>query len=177
MRLRNRLVAVVASCFAVIGLGTPAMATPAGTTSWTVYDYNPSGRALAPRVSAGSSPATTTPDGAVSFQFLASTYTALLTTNDTNLTGDLSGKTLIDTVSVTGMTAGASFQDQNNGGCTPDNQSVRLYFTSPQGAGTTGFFTQFWWSNPSSVTLTNDASGTITASLDPTAGPSQWSDW
>ena len=150
-----------------------AIATSAGATSWTVYDYNPSGQALAPRVSPGSSPATISPDGTVSFHFLADTYTALLTTNDKSLTGDLSGKTLSDRVSVTGMSPDAVFQDQNNGGCLPDNQSVRLYFTSPQAAGTTGFFTQFWWSNPASLTLTNDVSGTIIASLD----PSQWSDW
>src|SRR2546422_11146872 len=39
---------------------------PAATppTSWTVYDYNPSGQAIAPRVSAASMPATTT-DGTV----------------------------------------------------------------------------------------------------------------
>ena len=56
----------------------PAATPPA---SWTVYDYNPSGHAIRPRVSANSIPATTSGD-TTSFQFLPDTYTALLTTTD-----------------------------------------------------------------------------------------------
>src|SRR5712671_6916325 len=44
----------------------PATAPPA---SWTVYDYNPSGHAIAPRVSAASMPATTDNTGTTSFPF------------------------------------------------------------------------------------------------------------
>src|SRR6266852_3830371 len=68
---------------------------PAATppTSWTEFDYNPSGQAIAPRVSAASMPATN--DGTtVSFPFKLNTYTALLTTTDPSLTGDLSMKSL-----------------------------------------------------------------------------------
>jgi hypothetical protein len=73
----------------------------------------------------------------VAFNFRPGTYTALVVTNDKSLTGDLTGKTLSDTVTVSGVNG--TFQDQNDGGCTPDRQSVRLYFTSP------GFeFTNFW---------------------------------
>src|SRR5258708_3949669 len=72
-------------------------ATP--TASWTIYDYNPSGHAIRPRVSADSMPATTSGD-TTSFQFLPNTYTALLTTTNPSLTGDLSGKTLNVAVSV-----------------------------------------------------------------------------
>ena len=153
----------------------PAATPPA---SWTVYDYNPSGQAIAPRVSAASMPATN--DGTtVSFPFKLNTYTALLTTTDPSLTGDLSMKSLNVTVSVSG--GGGTFQDQHNGGCTPDTKSVRFYFASPKasgttGTGTTGFYTQFWWSNPMSVPLVTDSQGAMTISQ-PVNAMHMWSDW
>jgi hypothetical protein len=67
---------------------------------------------------------------------------------------------------VTGVTG--TFVDQNGGGCTPDNQTVRLFFSSP------GFaFTNFWWSNPVSMTLNTTSTATFNVSLD----PSNWSDY
>lgn len=181
--MKRFLVGLMVAAMSAIGFGSVAFAS---SSAWTVYDYNPSGNALAPRVSPGSSPATVS-GATASFVFLAGTYTALLTTGDKSLTGDLSGKTLVDTVSVTQMDASAQFQEQKGGGCSPDNQSVRLYFTSLAGSGPSfpppgqpingtppaGFYTQSWWSNPASLTLTNNVSGTLTATLD----PSQWSDW
>ncbi len=172
---------LMASAIAIplAGSITHSHAASGQRTSWTVYDYNPSGNALAPRVAASSQPATQT-GNTVSFPFKLNTYTALLTTTDPSLTGDLTGKTLSDTVNVTGVTG--TFQDQNNGGCTPDNQSVRFKFTSPSaagpsgttGPGSAGFYTQFWWSNPVSVSLTGNLGPvTITAALT----PDQWSDW
>src|SRR5712692_10210699 len=89
------------------GTGTSCTLTMAAidpsseTTEWTVYDYNPSNQAIAPRVSAASMPATTT-NGTTSFPFKLNTYTALLTTTDRSLTGDLSSKTLNAAVSVGG---------------------------------------------------------------------------
>src|SRR5256885_5893247 len=70
--------------------GLSCTLTPADppSASWTVYDYNPSGQALAPRKSPNSMPATTAPDGSISFPFKLNTYTALLTTTDESLTGD-----------------------------------------------------------------------------------------
>jgi hypothetical protein len=153
----------------------PAAAPPA---SWTVYDYNPSGRAIAPRVSADSMPATTS-DNTTSFPFKFNIYTALLTTTDPSLTGDLSSKTLSVAVSVTG--GGGTFQDQNNGGCIPDEKYVRFYFTSPKasgttGPGTTGFYTRFWWSNPTHVPLTTDPQTSMSISA-VVGDPGEWSDW
>src|SRR5207245_1762911 len=132
-----------------------------------------------PRVSAASMPATTDGDGNVSFPFKLNTYTALLTTTDPSLTGDLSMKTLNVTVSVTG--GDGMFQDQHNGGCTPDEKFVRFYFTSPKasgttGPGTTGFYTQFWWSNPLHVPLVTDPQDSMTISQ-PVMNPALWSDW
>jgi hypothetical protein len=157
--------------------GAPPDATSSSRSGWTVYDYNPSGQALAPRVSDGSMPATTAPDGTVSFAFLPNTYTALLTSTDSALTGDLSGKTLSDTISVSG--SAASFQAQNGDGCVyPAN--VRFYFTSPSAAGPSvgkaGFYTQSWWSNPANVLLLSgqQPSMSISAMM---SDPSEWSDW
>jgi hypothetical protein len=151
---------------------------PGPTASWTVYDYNPSGHAIRPRVSADSMPATTT-GNTTSFQFLPNIYTALLITTDPSLTGDLSMKTLSVTVEVIG--GSGMFQDQNNGGCLPDTKSVRFYFASPKASGTTGtdttgFYTQFWWSNPMSVPLATDPQGPMGISQ-PVNAPSMWSDW
>ncbi len=47
------------------------------TTEWTVYDYNPSNQAIAPRNSPNSMPATTDDGKTWNFNFLPNTYTAL----------------------------------------------------------------------------------------------------
>ncbi len=157
---------VAAALLALISISTPASAASTGTTSWTVYDYNPSGQALAPRIADKSSPPAVT-GNTVSFNFLSGTYTALLTTSDSTMTGNLTSKTLTDTIKVSGVTG--RFQDQNGGGCTPDIQSTRLFFTTP------GFeFTNFWWSNPVSVPLAGNLTLTIAGHL---ANPGEWSDW
>jgi len=154
------------------GHGLATFAAP-----WTVYDYNPSGRELRPRVSLGSMPATTIGD-TTSFPFLANVYTARLTTKDPSLTGDLTTKTLNLTVGVTG--GSGTFQDQNNGGCNPDTKTVRFIITSPQASGTTdtdtrGFYTQFWWSNPMSIPLVADPQAPMTITQ-PVNAPGMWSD-
>jgi len=176
------LLQLTAEVQALVGDPTGLSCTldPAGTppASWTVYDYNPSGQAIAPRVSAASMPATT--DGTtVSFPFKPNIYTALLTTRDASLTGDLSGKTLSVTVSVSG--GGGTFQYQRGGSCGgPAN--VRFHFASPKasgttGPGTTGFYTQFWWSNPANVPLLTDPQTTPISISAIVADPTEWSDW
>src|SRR6266699_4967674 len=88
------------------------------------------------------------------FQFTTGIYTALLTTTDPSLTGDLSTKTLTDMISVSGNAT--SFMTQHNGGDCVSNvpAAVRFYFVSPSASGPStgtppaGFYTQFWWSNP-----------------------------
>ena len=74
---------------------------PTTSAKWTVYDYNPSGQEIAPRNSPGSLPATTS-GATTTFNFLADHFTALLTTTDKSLTGDLSGTTLTDQISISG---------------------------------------------------------------------------
>jgi hypothetical protein len=169
------------------GTGTTCTLTMAAidpsseTTEWTVYDYNPSSQAIAPRNSPNSMPATTTGTTTM-FQFKAGIYTALLTTTDPNLTGDLSTKTLTDMISVSG--GATSFMTQHNGGDCVSNvpAAVRFYFVSPSASGPStgtppaGFYTQFWWSNPVNVQLLTGTQGptTIMAHM---MNPAEWSDW
>jgi hypothetical protein len=169
------------------GTGTSCTLTMAAidpsseTTEWTVYDYNPSNQAIAPRNSPNSMPATTT-GTTTTFQFKAGIYTALLTTTDPSLTGDVSMKTLMDTISVSGDAT--SFMTQHNGGDCVSNvpAAVRFYFRSPSASGPStgtppaGFYTQFWWSNPVDVRLLTGTqpSQTITAVM---SDPTEWSDW
>src|SRR2546422_6474394 len=153
----------------------PADPPPA---SWTVYDYNPSGQALRPRVSANSMPATTAGDGSISFPFKLNTYTALLTTTDKSLTGDLSSKTLTAMVEV--LDGDGTFQHRNTP-CDPGESFVRFFFVSPKasgttGPGTTGFYTQFWWSNPAHVPLVTDPQPKASMGAVVTE-PTEWSDW
>jgi hypothetical protein len=168
------------------GTGTSCTLTMAAidpsseTTKWTVYDYNPSNQAIAPRNSPNSMPASTT-GTTTTFQFKPSIYTALLTTTDSSLTGDLSGKSLSDTIRVSGDAA--SFMTQHGGGDCASNfpAAVRFFFRSPSASGPStgtppaGFYTQFWWSNPVHMPLTsgNDSS-TIVATM---SDPNEWSDW
>src|SRR5947207_9389304 len=110
---------------------TMAAMDPSGeTTEWTVYDYNPSNQAIAPRNSPDSMPATTTGTTTTS-QFKAGIYTALLTTTDPSLTGDLSAKSLSETTTVSGDAT--SFMTQHGGGAgcnTNFPATVRFFFRS-----------------------------------------------
>lgn len=165
------------------GLLSCSVATdPSGETAdWTVYDYNSSGQEIAPRHSPNSLPATTT-SNTTTFPFKDGVYTALLTTNDRSLTGDLSDLFVHDAVALTGNASG--FVTQHNGGNCVSNvpAAVRFYFTSPSASGPStgtppaGFYTQFWWSNPIDVKLLTGTQSvqTITASM---SDPNEWSDW
>ncbi len=164
------------------GSGTSCALNTSTTAStadadWTVYDYNPSGQEIAPRNSPDSHPATTA-GATTTFDFLPDHYTALLTTNDKALTGDLSTKTLTDQIDLSG--SAATFETQHNGGNCVSNfpAAVRFFFVSPAASGKTGdpgFYTQFWWSNPESLQMVNgNQSGTITAHM---TNPGEWSDW
>lgn len=163
-------------------LDTPAIDPSSETTEWTVYDYNPSNRAIAPRNASSKMPATS-PDGGVTWQFpfKPDVYTALFTTTDPSLTGNLSGRTLTDQIDLSGNAA--SFMTQNGGGDCVSNvpAAVRFYFTSPSAAGPSvgtppaGFYTKFWWSNPVNLQmLSGKQSGAITAQI---SDPAEWSDW
>jgi len=151
---------------------------PSESAKWTVYDYNPSNHAIAPRNSPNSLPATTT-GSTTTFRFKDGIYTALLTTIDKSLVGDLSATTLSDTVTLNGPASG--FNSQNGGGCGAPEATARFYFTAPSASGTSvgsprGFYTQFWWSNPVSVQLVTGNQGPVTITAD-MRNAIEWSDW
>jgi hypothetical protein len=162
-------------------LDTTAIDPSSETTEWTVYDYNPSNQEIAPRNAPSKMPATS-PDGITwTFPFRPNIYTALLTTTDPLLTGDLAGRTLTDHISVSGDAA--TFMTQHNGGNCISNfpASVRFYFVSPSASGSSvgsppaGFYTKFWWSNPIHLDLmSGNETGVITADM---SNPAEWSDW
>src|SRR6266566_1071099 len=162
-------------------LDSTALDPSSQTTAWTVYDYNPSNNALAPRNAPNKMPATTT-GTTTTFDFLPGKFTALLTTTDRSLTGDLSTKTLMDVISVGG--SATTFMTQHNGGANCSSNfpaAVRFYFVSPSASGSTigtppaGFYTQFWWSNTEHLELISGTQGgTIIANV---SDFSEWSDW
>src|ERR1051325_2170056 len=162
-------------------LESTALDPSSQTTAWTVYDYNPSNNALAPRNAPNKMPATTT-GTTTTFEFLPGKFTALLTPPARSLTGNLSMTTLTDQISV-GGTPATTFVTQHGGGDCVGNvpAAVRFYFVSPSASGSTvgtppaGFYTQFWWSNPTNVPLTA-GSQTVTITV-PVADPNEWSDW
>jgi hypothetical protein len=141
----------------------PSFAGAAGTSTWKAYNYNSSGHAITP------TSATSTGADNASFNFQPNVYTAQLVTTAKTLVGDRTGGTVNATLTVTGVTG--TFVDQNGGGCTPDTQTVRLFFTTKN----PGFnFTDYWWSNPIAMTLNGNNTMTLTV---PLTDPSQWSDW
>jgi hypothetical protein len=173
---------------------TAAVDPASETTDWTVFDYNSSNRALAPRNSPSKMPATTPNSGTTwQFNFQPGVYTALFTTTDPNMTGDLCPvfgpgcKTVSDSITLSGDAA--SFVTQRGGGDCVNNTpaAVRFYFTAPSASGQSagppptglppaGFYTKFWWSNPVSLEMLvgNQGPAGISADL---GNLYEWSDW
>lgn len=134
-----------------------------GTAAWSTENYNPANTALTPK-------SATYAGGTATFNFQADVFTARLTTNANALTGDLTGKTLKDTITVSGVSPTATFKTHFGGGC--NNPPAVRFFFETQGQG--GFaYTNFWWSNPMSYVLAN-GTATLTQSL---SDPSGWSDY
>lgn len=161
------------------------------TSDWTVFDYNPSQHGIHPRSGPNSMPATTTDGGMTwTFPFKPDVFTALFTTTDPSVTGNMYGKTLHDKISVNGDPG--SYTTQNQGMCSSNVPAfVRFYFTSRSSSGSSfpapgepvmsggtpprGFYTNFWWSDEMKVQL--DASNQPPLSISETMTPSDWSDW
>jgi hypothetical protein len=116
----------------------PAVVLAASTT-WKLYSFNSSGRALrAQKVSYETSTNT------ASFTFPETADAAYLTSTKVGEFGDLTGKTLQGTASITNVALGTTFA--NYPGCTGSsaNPTVGLYFTTKA----TGGFNPsvYWWS-------------------------------
>ncbi len=113
--------------------------------------------------------------GLITFYLKPLQYTALLVTKDPTLTGDLTSATLTDQVNVTHNGKTAKYGDfvyQGEPSCSGGPAaSARFFFTS----GGLFQYTHYWWSNPVSWTLAQQASSaTITQAVN---DPAHWSDW
>jgi hypothetical protein len=143
--------------------GTGANAAP----NWKVYNYNSSGQAYATTVATASS-------AGIGFNFLSAPNTAFfMTGQQKDLLGDLSGKTITATFTISASSDPAFTYYGAPGDCGLVGPSVRLFFegnmTGPLA------YTKYWWSNPYSDTLASLVGNTLTLSVQ--VVPSNWSDW
>ena len=139
---------------ALLMVALVSSATLAGSTTWKLSSFNPSGRALRTQVAKVAS------DGTVSFTFPSTPDAAYLTSTKVSSSGSLSA-----TVSIAAQT-GTTFAYYPSGA----PATVGLYFQTKQA----GPFnpSDFWWSGSSRVSLDSIVtSGTTlsTSLLDPSA--------
>lgn len=127
----------------------------------------------APQPSSPSAPSA--PGGIAQLSFTNAPNTSLLVTSQKaqfgSLLGNLSGKTVTATFTVSGATGAFTYYGEG----TPSNPcgtpaNARLYFETSNAGGFDE--THYWWSNPASATLAN-GTYTVTAKVD----GSQWSDF
>lgn len=169
--MKKTFAAMVAALLMVSLVSSAALAAPKPTSLWNVSSINAGGASYTPKAApgvAGSSLA--------NFDFTNATNTALLTTSkDKSLIGDLTGKVITATFTITGTTDAAFTYSGAPGACGLNGPFVRLYFTG-NGEKSPGFYSDFWWSHPGSAALsvTGTNQVTLTASLADVAG---WSDW
>ncbi len=165
MRRIHRAGAIAALTLSlVVGLASPALATPASASNWHVDVYTSSGNTLS------QASAAKTADALATFQFTTAANTALLINTQGSqkgsLLGDLAGKTVTATFTING--SGDPFICY--GGCGPSPASARLFFETSSAGGFDA--THYWWSNPGGTTELANGSFTLTAKV----SPDQWSD-
>jgi hypothetical protein len=154
--MKRFVVGLMVAAMAAIGFGgVGALADP--SNNWQLADGSAQGVA-----------------GIASFNFSVPDKTHLLyNRKDSSLLGDLSGKTMTATFTVSDVNDGASFTWSGTCGSTP--ATARLFFESiPPGAKFA--YTNFWWADATTASyVLANGRATITALVDPTL--EQWSDW
>lgn len=180
--MKNALLSALAVVAATLAVAAPVWANgfsqgqgASAAANWKVYGINASGRAYGSSKVASSA-------GGIGFDFQAmpdttSTGTGtslLMTTHPGDLLGDLTGKTISASFTITGATPVFTYDGygQSSNPCdTP--ASVRLYFEG----NTNGPFeySKYWWSNPESATLASVVGTTVSLSVPVDAG--DWSNW
>lgn len=123
----------------------------------------------------GQSPATALPEGGIGMAFTTPPNTAQLTTTDRSyqesLLGDLTGATVHAEVGIVDA-FNPVFNFYPDGCSAPAN--VRLYFRTKQNPLGES---QYWWSNPASVSLADLAvAGDVGFTFDVALAPALWSD-
>lgn len=169
---------VAAALAAAVAIATTsgfAWAATGGTPSsnWQIGYYTPSGRALslaaAPAGASGS---------VASLNFTNLDNTALLVTQNKakfpSLLGDLTGKSVSASFTVSGLNAGQYFTYYGESNATSGTPVNVRYFFETSGSG--GFNeAHYWWSNPVAVDL-NTVSGSAMLASVPLTG-ANWSDF
>jgi hypothetical protein len=165
-------VAVMAIAVAIASVSGLAWAAQgkASSSYWQIGYYTPSGRAL----SMAAAPAAS--NAVASLNFTNQDNTALLVTKNKaqfpGLLGDLTGKSVSASFTISGVTSGQGFTYYNTPPCGSTPASVRYFFETSYSAG--GFNeTYYWWSNPVAVVLN---SGPYTLQTVPLTG-ANWSDY
>jgi hypothetical protein len=157
---------------AAIVLATVVIAAPGASASssnqWKLGSYT----------ATGGFGFTSAPLGTFAFPTLTATNpgtgvaAALLLNNTGPLTGNLTGKTITATFSISGVNTSINYGGEPDGSGAPT--TVRLYFDSASITKAKNLVaTNYWWSNPESVTLTGDGTGTLTFAVI----PGNWSDY
>lgn len=157
--MRRSFVALSAILSLVLA-GLPMTANADSSSGWKIYSYN-SGGGLSSKQATGEG------SNVAEFEFLSTPDNALLATKQPDGPhAALNGKTITATFAIEG-TGTFTYYGQPDGCNTPPN--TRLYFS------TNGPFayTNFWWSNPASATLTAPGTAIVTALVT----PALWSDW
>lgn len=144
-----------------------ANAAPAAPTNWHVGVYLPPNYHA---LSAGRAAPSTT--GLAAFPFTTQPNTALLLNTQGsqkgNLLGDLTGKTITATYTVTGTSPFTYYGEPDACGTAP---SARLYFQTSKAGGFAP--TQYWWAHTTGAQQLAPGTFTLTATLT----GDQWSDW
>jgi hypothetical protein len=142
-----------------------------GAAKWKVYDYNGSGKQLRSRVPSRIQ------NGGIAFDFLYTPSTALLVTSFPgyrgSLVGNLTGGSVSATMAVAAI-SGTVFNYYGEPSCGGTDAYVRFFFQKD----TSGEFaeTNYWWSNPLHVNLTDLENGNVTIGV-PLSDGSKWSDY
>ena len=172
--MRWMLRVVVVSALAVMSIGGSAQAAAGGgaASGWHIGYYAPSGNAL----SFASAPSAGTA-GIANLAFTNQPNTALLVTDQPaqwgSLLGDLTGKTLSASFTISGLNAGATFSYYEEPTCGGTTSYVRYFFETSNAGGFA--YTHYWWSNPVSAPLTGNGGPVALTSVP--LDPSAWSDW
>lgn len=169
--MRRIALAAVSSLIAALLMTGAAQAAPGNgaASGWHIsYFQN-----TAPSPSSPSAPSA--PGGIASLNFTSAPNTSLLVTSQKaqfgGLLGNLAGKTVTATFTISGATAPFTYYGEgapSNPCGTPAN--TRLYFDTSNAGGFDE--THYWWSNPASAVLAN-GTYTVTAKVD----GSQWTDF
>jgi hypothetical protein len=164
---------------AAIGLATVVVAVPgasASTNQWKLGSYTANGGFVFKSAPLGTFAFPTVPaqcSPAPGCQGNTGQGAALLLSNTGTLTGNLTGKTITATFTISGATLPFSYGGEPDGSGL--GATARLYWDSASITKAKNLVaTNYWWSNPESVTLAN-GTFTLTATVDP-AGAG-WSDY